>query len=117
MTDQQKRDELVLRAPHLAAYKDDPEFFSIVVLLGYMQYLVENGFVENGFKFPSKARGVLALCQEYDVQPSLETIMAFVDTHVDGDGEMKFKIAVFLTAMSKDFPAFKNKVEQVKRSL
>lgn len=100
----------------MASEDNDPEYYSMVVIMGYMQWLVENGVISEGpWKLADKGQNFLALCEEFDWRPDASDIGAFVSEFVQEDD--KFEIARMLFAMSNDPHGFKKVILDLKNKL
>lgn len=77
MTNERKFDAICER---LKSDKIDmePEYISMMVIIGYLNYLADMGMIETGFQITDSGKRIRAICEEFDWKPSDNDIKAFV---------------------------------------
>jgi hypothetical protein len=114
MTNAEKIAAMAQRNPNVAHLDHDEGYFSFMVIMGYMDFLVSNNLIPMiEWEISETGKDFLALCQEFDWQPTIEHIGDFVSEFVPD--ENKFAVAKLLVVMSKDAEGFKNTVLKMKK--
>jgi hypothetical protein len=115
MTNAEKMAAMVQRCPHMATEDHDEGYFSFIVIMGHMNYLVSNGLVSQiEWEISESGKDFLALCQEFDWKISMEDITDFVSEWIPE--EKKFEVARLLYVLNKDEENFKKSVTKMKNN-
>lgn len=72
----------------------EPQAISMMVIIGYLQKLVELGVIESEFKVTDKGDAVMAICEEFDWKPSDQEVFDFVSAMVPKEDQLAFAFLI-----------------------
>lgn len=116
MTDEEKIKGMKAMAPSLIGTDKERKFFSWIVFVGYLDYLVEHGIITQGqYMISPKGKNLLSVCAEFDWKPSDLEIAAFVNYLFNDEEENKIKIIDMLMNLRDNPSEFRNMVKIFKK--
>ena len=98
MTDKKKFDAIVKRI-RAEGWLDDPNYISVIVIVGYLDKLEEAGLVTNVFNLSPAGKKIISICEEFDWKPSDAEIQVFVNEMVESSSKSEF---VFILKQFRD---------------
>ena len=105
MTDEEKIAGMKAMAPKLISDDKERGFFSWIVFMGYLDYLISEGIMSQGQYVVSKrGQNLLSVCHEFDWKPSDFEIIAYVNMLVEDSEDNKVKIIDMIMNL-RDNPA------------
>src|SRR4051812_14738945 len=103
MTEKEKIEAMRVSAPELVGDSTDREFFSWIVFMGYMDYLMETGVITTGpYMTSEKGKDLIAICHEFDWRISNNEIVSFVNYLFDDTEENKLKMVELIISLRDD---------------
>jgi hypothetical protein len=116
MTDEEKIAGMKAMAPHLIGPDKERGFFSWIVFMGYLDYLIENGIITQGqYMMSSKGKDLLSVCDEFEWKPSDFELAAYVNHLFSESEDNKVKIIDMMMNLRDTPNGFRKMVKEIKK--